>query len=150
MQKIEPKWKHRKLKKTRHKKHHASIIDKKQRVQKLRLENKPLGPTHRILESDKIELKAIIEELTGESIRYIVKKSNATKWRQFIVRLLCKTSGALGDNLRSLWEKIYKGDLKYGVRDMRFKAQEKGWPRQKSVDFLQGHDRNTFIAGTVF
>ena len=138
------------IEKTRHKKHHASIIDKKQRVQKLRLENKPLGPTHRILESDKIELKAIIEELTGESIRSIVKKSNATKWRQFIVRLLCKTSGALGDNLRSLWKKIYKGDLKYGVRDMRFKAQEKGWPRQKSVDFLQGHDRNTFIAGTVF
>ena len=49
-----------------------------------------------------------------------------------------------------LWEKIYKGDLKFGVRDVRLKAEEKDWPRQHNTYFVQRKDRNTFIAGTIF
>ena len=45
--------------------------------------------------------------------------------------------------------KIYKGDLKYGVRETRFKAKEKNWPRKVSNFFVQKCDRNTFIAGTI-
>ena len=67
-----------------------------------------------------------------------------------MVRLLCKTQGAPGEKLTNLWTRIYKGDLEYGVRDIRFKAKEKNWPRQKNTIFLQKNDRNTFIAGTIF
>ena len=138
------------IEQTRHKIHHESMIKEKDRAHKLRMENKPLGQKHRILEKDKTALKSVIEELAGETYHSIVKTGSAQQWRQFILRLLCTASGLQGEELRSLWENIYKGDLKFGVRDVRLKAKEKNWPRQKSVHFLQSHDRNTFIAGTIF
>ena len=66
------------------------------------------------------------------------------------MRLLCKTQGVQGEKLKDLWTRIYKGDLEYGVRDIRFKAKQKNWPRQKNTIFVQKNDRNTFIAGTIF
>ena len=138
------------IEQTRQKKQHESMIEEKKRIKKVRIQNKPLGPKHRLLETDKNELKTVIEKLTGKSIQTIVKFCNAFQWRQFIVRLLCKTQGVQGEKLKDLWTRIYKGDLEYGVRDIRFKAKQKNWPRQKNTIFVQKNDRNTFIAGTIF
>ena len=65
------------------------------------------------------------------------------------MRTLCTASGENGDHLRNLWSKVYKGDLKYGVRDVRFQAKEKCWPRKDGNAFLQKRDRNSWIAGTI-
>ena len=66
------------------------------------------------------------------------------KWRNNIVRAVCESDGEKGDNLRNLWVKVYKGDLKWGVRDERL--IEKGWP---SNAYLQNQDRNKWIASSL-
>ena len=134
---------------TRQKTQQQSMIKEKERVDKFKMENKPLGPKQRVLGADRVELRAIIEEITGEAIEVIVKRSKPFTWRQFIVRTLCTASGENGDHLRNLWSKVYKGDLKYGVRDVRFQAKEKCWPRKDGNAFLQKRDRNSWIAGTI-
>ena len=115
----------------------------------LKIVNKRLGPKQRILGADRKKMKYILEKLTGKEIEVIVKQSKPLKWRQFIIRAMCTTSGETGQELRKLWADIYRGDLRYGVRDARMKAKEKNWPRKESNAFLQKQDRNTWIAGSI-
>ena len=39
--------------------------------------------------------------------------------------------------------KVYKGDLKWGVRDVRLRAKEKNWGKN------QPRDRNSWIATSI-
>ena len=65
---------------------------------------------------------------------------------QFFVRNVCSSEGESGENIRSLWKKVYAGDFKWGVRDARWKAEENNWPR-RGTNFNQ--DRNSWIAASL-
>ena len=90
-----------------------------------------------------------MEEITGEITEDTLKEWKPTKWRNNIVRTVCESDGERGENLRNLWVKIYKGDLKWGVRDERLRAKEKGWPRKAGNAYLQNQDRNSWIASSL-
>ena len=67
-------------------------------------------------------------------------------WRDLAVRTVCTDMDKQGKELRELWKKMYKGDLRWGVRDARLKAEEKNWPRKKETN---KKDRNSWIATTI-
>ena len=71
---------------------------------------------------------------------------NTLTWRNFLVRLVCSSEGKRGEDLRTLWSDIYKGDLRWGIRDERRRAKEQGWPERDTSSHLQHHDRNSWIA----
>ena len=125
------------------------MVKDQEASKKLQLENKPLGPRHRIIGADRNRFKDIIEEITEDSIENMVKDMKPLKWRNCIVRKVCTAGGQEGNELRKLWVKIYKGDLRWGVRDARMKAKEKGWPRKDSNSYLQNQDRNSWIASSI-
>ena len=108
-----------------------------------------LGTKRRVYVKDVKSFIEIIERLTGEKMSSLVDcYSAAASWRQYIVRTVCSSSGEDGELLRALWVKIYKGDLKNGVRDHRRLVQEKGWPRLPNT-FVNSRDRNSFLAGNI-
>ena len=121
----------------RQKRQHENLVQKKRATKQLQSENRPLGPRHRILGVHRNQFKEIMEEITGEITEDTLKEWKPTKWRNNIVRTVCESDGERGENLRNLWVKIYKGDLKWGVRDERLRAKEKGWPRKAGNAYLQ-------------
>ena len=52
--------------------------------------------------------------------------------------------GENGNALRDLWIKLYKGDLRFGIRDERKRAKELNWPLRKQRTGRK--DRNSWIA----
>ena len=54
----------------------------------------------------------------------------------------------VGNELRDIWVKMYRGDLRWGVRDERKRAMEDNWPSKDST-YLQKKDRNSWIAFSV-
>ena len=48
-----------------------------------------------------------------------------------------------------MWVKIYEGDLKWGVRDERFRAKENNWQRKNENAYLRKKDRNSWIAFAI-
>ena len=120
------------------------LFKDKETTRKLQLMNKPLGPKHRILGIHRDKFKEAIEEVTGEDVGKSFKMNTLT-WRNFLVRLVCSSEGKRED-LRTLWSDIYKGDLRWGIRDERRRAKEQGWPERDTSAHLQHHDRNSWIA----
>ena len=114
-------------------------MKEKAATKQLQMESKPLGPRHRILGC---------EEITGDKVEDTLKQ-RPLQWRNLMVRTVCATTGKKGEDLRNLWLKIYKGDLRWGVRDARLRAKEKNWPRKDSNAYLQNHDRNSWIASSI-
>ena len=112
-------------------------------------QRKPLGPKHRVLGEDRKEFTALVQEATGIDIERTHKQWKPCPWRNFIVRTVCGTSNETGDKLRDIWLKIYKGDLKWGVRDDRLRAKENNWPRKDSNAYLQKKDRSSWIAFAI-
>ena len=49
----------------------------------------------------------------------ILTSLKPTQVRDLIVRVVCSSSGEIGENIRNLWVKIYRGDLRHGIRDLR-------------------------------
>ena len=103
----------------------------------------------RVLGANWKYFKEIVEEITGENIEITLKDRKPLIWRNFIVRIVCSTTGEKGEDLRNTWVKIYRGDLQWGVRDVRFRAKEKGWPRMDSNSYMQKKDRNSWIASSI-
>ena len=130
----------------RQKRQNDNLIQAKKAKKQLQQKNKPLGAKHRILEDDRIHFGDLIEEVTGERIENRLKQWRPLKWRNYFVRAVCSSEGNNGEELRKKWAKIYKGDLKWGVRDARIRAQEKNWPRRDSNAYLQQNDRNSWIS----
>ena len=63
--------------------------------------------------------------------------------------MVCTSEGLIGEQMRTLWIKIYQGDLMWGVRDMRLLAKEKNWPRMDNISVNQNQDRNSWVAMAV-
>ena len=103
--------------------------------------NKPLGPKYTILLAHKEQFAKIVERRFNSSPEDLVLKSTPSQFRKSLVRALCCPLED-DEEFRELWKAIYLGDLKNGVRDKRFKAEEEGWPR-KSV--MKKNDRNSWI-----
>ena len=127
----------------RAKKRYANLVNEKEAYKRSKLENKPLGPKHRVVESDRIRFKELVEEVQNRTIESLLVEMKPTQWRRFIVRLVCTTEGQKGIELRTLWVKLYKGDLKWGVRDARMRFKEKISGKN------QLPDRNSWISTSI-
>ena len=129
--------------KKRTKKRLESLLDKKEAYKLLRLENKPLGPKHRILGKNRSRFLELVNMEREIEVEGFLDTMKPLQWRQFIVKTVCT---AKDDEIRSLWKQMYQGDLKWGVRDVRMKAKEKNWPSKLET---KRRDRNSWIAGSV-
>ena len=133
----------------RQKKQHKSMLQESEANKDHLRENRPLGPRHRVLGVDRARFKELVDKIIGENIDSKCKNMKRWNWRNFIVRIVCGTNGEAGNQLRDLWVKIYKGDLKWGVRDERFRAKENNWPRKNENAYLRKKDRNSWIAFAI-
>ena len=133
----------------RQKKQHIALLERSEAHKKLQRETRPLGPRNRIQGVDRNRFKTVFEELTGENIDKTVKLRSPLKFRHFIVRTVCAAGGVMGEELRNIWRSIYKGDEKWGVRDVRFKAKANNWPKKDSNACFQRKDRNSWIASSI-
>ena len=106
----------------RTKQRYANIVSKDAEYAKARQENRPLGPRQRLLTSDRNRFRDMVEDLLKESIEISLRKFSPKMWRNFIIRLVFTADEPKGFELRKLWVKIYKGDLRWGVRDARRRA----------------------------
>ena len=127
----------------RAKRRYENLINEKETYKKTKLENKPLGPRHRVAESDRIRFKELVEEIQHKTIESLLDEIKPLQWRRFIVRLVCTTEGQKGIELRKLWVKLYTGDLKWGVRDARMRSKEKSFGK------IQLPDRNSWISTSI-
>ena len=96
-----------------------------------------------------LSFRKLIEDITDEPIKTSLEQMRPMKWRKFIVRLVCQDNLKVGNDLREMWVRMYRGDLKWGVRDARLQAKEKNWPRMDTNSYLQKHDRNSWVASCV-
>ena len=111
---------------------------------RLKYENRLLGPRNAILESDRQEFVQLFHETTGSELKDIVTTLKPVQFRDLVVRVVCSSTGENGDKLRKIWSKVYKGDLKHGIRDVRRQAKERNWPLRKQNPGRK--DRNSWIA----
>ena len=132
----------------RQKKMQRTLLREKEFKQQLLQEHRRLGPRHVLLTSDKNRFKELAQQIACEDIMVNLKAWNPEKWRNYLVRLVCSTDGELGDQIRKVWIKVYRGDLKYGVRDARLKAKANNWPRRNNNACTTSRDRNSWIAAT--
>ena len=123
---------------------YSDLSKQKGLSKKLKHENKPLGVRNAILESDRQDFVKVFEENTGSKLESLLTSLKPTQFRDFIVRVVCSTSGESGELLRKLWSRIYKGDLLHGIRDLRLHAKEGGWPLRKQNPGRR--DRNSWIS----
>ena len=133
----------------RQKKQHSSLLKKYEANTELQRENRPLGPRNRIQGLERKKLKQLIEEITEENIEITLKQRTPLKFRNFIVRTMCAARGQKGEDLRNIWTQIYRGDEKWGVRDVRLRAKANNWPRKDSNACFQKKDRNSWIASSI-
>ena len=126
------------------KERHTRLLEEKSKTKNINFLNKPLGPRQRILESDRIEFCDVLEEVTGNRIDDLMFNLKPLQWRDFLVRLICTSRGENGEKIRRLWEKMYQGDLRFGIRDVRREAKESNWPLRNQNPGRR--DRNSWIA----
>ena len=63
-----------------------------------------------------------------------------------VVRTVCTTEEEKGRELKELWKQMYQGDLKWGVRDARLRAEANNWPMNQVT---RRRDRNSWIAASL-
>ena len=124
----------------------TTLAEEKKIMRQIQEENHQLSSRRTVLEIDRKSFGDLIETVTGENIERNVKRRKPIEWRNFFVRTVCATEGESGDSLRTIWKKVYRGDLKWGVRDVRLKSQANNWPiRRKN----KNQDRNSWIASSL-
>ena len=111
---------------------------------KSKYENRPHGPRTAILETDRKEFAEVFQEVTGNALHDLLATLKPIQFRDFVVRVVCSTSGENGDKLKQTWSSFYRGDLRFGIRDVRRQAKERNWPLRKQNPGRQ--DRNSWIA----
>jgi hypothetical protein len=129
---------------TRAKRRFSKLISDREAYKKAKEENRPLGPKHRIHCGDREKFKELIEQMQDKSMKRLLKDLKPLRWRNKIVWLVCSGTGETGNELREVWKKIYKGDLRWGVRDARMKHKEKNCQKKG-----YGQDRNSWIAASL-
>ena len=82
--------------------------------------------------------------MQGKSIEASLTDLKPLKWRHAILRMICTATGTDGNDLRGVWQKMYRGDMRWGIRDVRLKFQTKQ-SRKKCF----GQDRNSWIAASL-
>ena len=130
----------------RTKKRLETLLKRKEEYEDLKIENKPLGPTHRIHYRNRRRFIELLMELNGFESDSVLVDMKPLLWRKLTIRTVCTDKDKQGQELRELWKEMYKGDLRWGVRDARFKAEEKNWPRKKETN---KKDRNSWIATSI-
>ena len=110
----------------------------------LRRECQDLGPRRRILHKDCVQFVELVEEFKGKGVLQEMSNWKPRKWRDYIVRLVCTKEGERGDQLRELWKAVYRGDLKWGVREARSQAAAKNFPPVGGI--TSKRDRNSWVA----
>ena len=123
---------------------YSELFKQKGLSKKLKYENKPLGLRTAILESDRQEFTQLLEDSTGSRMESLLSSLKPVQFRDYIVRVVCSSTGESGEMLRQLWSRIYKGDLQHGIRDLRSQAKERSWPLRKQNPGRR--DRNSWIA----
>ena len=123
---------------------YSKLMKQNEISKKIRFVNRPLGLRNSILDSDRREIVQICEEITGSSVEILLTTLKPVQWRKSIVRIVCSSTGETGEKLRGLWLQLYKGDLLFGIRDVRNKAKEENWPLRKQNPGRR--DRNSWIA----
>ena len=68
------------------------------------------------------------------------------QWRHITIKAVCTAEPERGTELRDLWKKMYEGDLKWGIRDSRWKAENNNWPRNQVTT---KRDRNSWISAFI-
>ena len=126
---------------------YSKLMKEKDDNNKLRFENRPLGPRNTVLESDRREFSELFEMSTQNKLGKLVRSLKPIQWRDILVRHVCSCKGEQGDRLRALWIQIYKGDLLHGVRDKRKIAKQSNWPVRKNDPGRK--DRNSWIAYSI-
>ena len=109
-------------------------------------DNKPLGPKHRIYATDRKMFTKLLMEMNGFEKERDLANMRPLKWRNIAVRTVCSDHKENGPELRRLWKKMYQGDLQWGVRDLRLKAEQKNWPLKQVT---HKKDRNSWIAASI-
>ena len=87
-----------------------------------------------------------IQEETKTDVEQVLKDMKPLQWRNFCVRTVCTAKGERGEGLRKLWTLMYQGDLRWGVRDARMRAEEKSWPM---IQLTRRRDRNSWISASI-
>ena len=130
----------------RTKKRIKTLLERNAAYKTLRSENRPLGPNHRILSSQRKAFLKLVQEVTNTDVDKCLIDKKPTQWRHFCVRTVCTAKGVQGEELRTLWKAMYQGDLRWGIRDARLRAKERNWPRNKVTN---RRDRNSWIAASI-
>ena len=128
----------------RSKMRYSNLNKEKILSKKSKYENRPLGPRTAILERDRKKFAKVFQEVTGNALHDLLATLKPIQFRDFVVRVVCSATGENGDELREIWSSFYRGDLRFGIRDMRRQAKEKNWPQRKQNPGRQ--DRNSWIA----
>ena len=102
---------------------------------------------NRIYWADKIKFKELVGNIQKRSIDNLLEEMKPKEWRQFIVRMVCTATGSEGDEIREVWQRVYRGDLIWGVRDMRIRHLSE--QHKKKGQGRHGHDRNSWIASSL-
>ena len=110
----------------------------------MKFENRTLGPRTAILEIERQEFTQICESLTGCKMEALLSDLKPVQFRDFVVRIVCSSTGESGERLRELWKNMYRGDLLHGIRDLRKMAKEQNWPLRKQNPGRK--DRNSWIS----
>ena len=106
------------------------------------IQNRPLSASRRVYSVDADEFIHLVEYISMKSMEKLVRLK-PRDFRDNILRIVMGTEGENGEKMRALWIKIYRGDLRYGIRDARIEAEGKGWPFKKPQPM--GKDRNSWI-----
>ena len=130
----------------RTKKRIETLVKKKEAYTLLKSDNRPLGPKHRILFSQRKQFSEILKKVTDNDIETSLVDLKPLEWRHMVLRTVCTAEEDTGRELRELWKQMYQGDLKWGIRDARLKAEAKNWPMNQVT---RKRDRNSWIAASL-
>ena len=130
----------------RTKKRVQNLQNRKDAYTILKSENKPLGPKHRIVLTQRKRFLEVIQDVKSVNIGTSLTNLKPLEWRHFVVRAVCTAKGEQGRILKDLWKQMYQGDLKWGIRDVRLRAEEKNWPMHQVTS---RRDRNSWIAASL-
>ena len=122
----------------------SKLVKQKENDKKLKFSNRPLGPRNSVLDSDRHEFAELLEIVSKSNVTDLVTNLKPSQWRDLVVRLVFSCVGENGNALRELWIKCYRGDLRFGIRDERKRAEELNWPLRKQNTGRK--DRNSWIA----
>ena len=130
----------------RTKKRIETLIKRKEAYTILKSDNRPLGPKHRILLTQRKQFSELMKKVKDIDIETSLNDLKPLEWRHMVVRTVCTIEEEKGRELQELWKQMYQGDLKWGVRDARLKAEVNNWPMNQVT---RRRDRNSWIAASL-